>query len=542
MTPPRILILAIALLVAFATFRGMAEAQAATFTVNSTADPGDGVCDASECTLREAIGAANANAGTDTITFNIPGDGAHTIRPASALPTITDPVIIDGYTQPGASPNTNGPGLGSNAVLKIELDGTDAGTDANGLHITGGSSTVRGLVINRFGQAPSGKVTRNGIVVETNGGNLIEGNFIGTDITGTAARGNGDAGIGIRSANNTLGGTTPAARNVIAGNGNTGIAIVFSAARENTVQGNFIGTDVTGGAALPNGGHGIVVNQSANNLIGGATPAARNLVSANGLSGIAILNTNGPNLVQGNLIGTAVDSTSPLGNGSHGVIIGSIVRSPASDNTVGGTTADTGNVIAHNRGGGVFVESGTGNAVLGNFIFSNLGLGVDLDADGVTPNDTADGDTGANNLQNFPVVTRAEIKNSGDLVVQYSVDSATGNSAYPLRVEFFEADSVANGEGKTFLGSVSYPASSARSSNASSLGSAAGLGVASGDAIVATATDANNNTSEFSQGVGVTAVATPIPGLTRWGLLIMAVVVGALLLWRIARPRRREPA
>ena len=120
MTRSRILILGVALLITFATFQDMVQAQAATFTVNSTADPGDGVCDASECTLREAISAANAGSGTDTIAFNIPGDGPHTIRPTSALPTITDPVIIDGYTQPGASPNTNGPGLGLNTVIKPE--------------------------------------------------------------------------------------------------------------------------------------------------------------------------------------------------------------------------------------------------------------------------------------------------------------------------------------------------------------------------------------------------------------------------------------
>ena len=94
--------------------------------VNTNDDIDDGVCDANHCSLREAINAANATSGTAEIDFNIPGAGPHTIQPLSALPTITDPVIIDGYTQPGASPNTNGPGLGSNAVLKIELDGTSA--------------------------------------------------------------------------------------------------------------------------------------------------------------------------------------------------------------------------------------------------------------------------------------------------------------------------------------------------------------------------------------------------------------------------------
>ena len=132
---------------------GAYEFVPADFTVNSKADTDDGSCDplsAGDCTLREAINAANANAGLETIAFEIPGAGPHTSQLGLGLPKITDPVIIDGYTQPGASPNTNGQGLGSNAVLKIELDGSNAGATATGLILLAGNSTVRGLVINRF--------------------------------------------------------------------------------------------------------------------------------------------------------------------------------------------------------------------------------------------------------------------------------------------------------------------------------------------------------------------------------------------------------
>ena len=122
-----------------------------TFVVNSANDADDGTCDATHCSMREAINTANA--GADTIAFNISGEGPHTIQPTSVLPTITDPVVIDGYTQPGASPNNNPRIQGSNAVLKIELDGTNTplpvAAQINGLAIEAGNSTVRGLVINR---------------------------------------------------------------------------------------------------------------------------------------------------------------------------------------------------------------------------------------------------------------------------------------------------------------------------------------------------------------------------------------------------------
>ena len=250
------------------------------------------------------------------------------------------------------------------------------------------------------------------------------------------------------------GGAMPAARNVIAGNANMGIGIVFPAAEGNTVQGNFIGTDVTGDVALPNDGHGIVINQAANNLVGGATSAARNLISANGLSGIDIVNTNGPNFVQGNFIGTAVDGTSPLGNGSHGVFIGPIVRPPASNSTVGGMTAGTGNIIAHNNSDGVFVESGTGNAILGNSIFSNDGLGIDLSTDGVTFNDIDDPDTGANNLQNYPVLDSATITGTGMMTISGSLNSTSSSD---FRVAFLSnsaCDPSGYGEGERYLGFV----------------------------------------------------------------------------------------
>ncbi|MBA3544459.1 MAG: hypothetical protein H0T83_08480 [Chthoniobacterales bacterium] len=175
----------------------------ATFTVINTSDSGAG-------SLRQAIIDANANPGADTISFDIPGTGVHTISPLTALPEITDPVTIDGYTQPGASPNTLAEG--NDAVLLIELEGSGAG-GATGLRMSAGSSTVRGLVINRFVLPTIDDTLGNGILLAGAGGDRIEGNFIGPDATGTLALPNTGVGIFVRSPNNVVGGTTPDARN-----------------------------------------------------------------------------------------------------------------------------------------------------------------------------------------------------------------------------------------------------------------------------------------------------------------------------------------
>jgi parallel beta-helix repeat protein len=313
-----------------------------TFTVTNTDDGGAG-------SLRQAILEANDNPGLDVIAFNISSRSGspYTIQPTSRLPQISDPVIIDGYTQPGASPNTNGPGQGSNAVLKIELDGSVAGANSvHGLHIIAGGSTVRGMVINRF--------SGNGIMIFGNEatGNLVQGNFIGTDFTGTVDLGNLTDGVQIRgAANNIIGGIIAEARNVISGNNVRGISIQGDVnmdgrdATGNLVQGNLIGTDVTGTAALGNTHDGVVIRGAANNTIGGASASARNVISGNntggGRGGVSIINHPNlhitgasDNLVQGNFIGPDVTGTMALGNGSGGVVIEAAANNTLTDNTI----------------------------------------------------------------------------------------------------------------------------------------------------------------------------------------------------------------
>ncbi|MEW6211783.1 MAG: FG-GAP-like repeat-containing protein [Acidobacteriota bacterium] len=355
----------------------MTEPQA-VFTVTNTNDIGAG-------SLRQALLNANSSGGLDTITFNI-ASGVQTIKPSSELPAITSPVTIDGTTQPGFA-----------GVPLIEIDGSSAGTFADGLKIMSGSSAIRGLVINRFNTNGS-----SAIHIETQGSNIIEGNFLGVNAGGTQGLGGvgGSNGVTVNaSSNNLIGGTTAQARNLISGNGGFGIEMRFNQSG-NLVQGNFIGTDVTGRLSVGNAFTGVEILLSANNnTVGGTTAGARNIISGNrSRSGVTLANNARGNLVQGNFIGTNVTGAASVGNSFAGVEIAT--NTP--DNTVGGTTAQARNIISGNGrssptgGYGVqmFSQFTTGNLVQGNFIgtdasgsakLGNSNHGVGLE-DGATGN------------------------------------------------------------------------------------------------------------------------------------------------------------
>jgi len=396
----------------------------ATLTVTNTNDSGAG-------SLRQALLDANTMTGVQTIAFNIDGVGVQTIRPFSALPTITDPVTIDGSTQP----NYNGAPL-------IELNGADAGTSVNGLRILAGNSTVRGLIINGF--------SGNGIVLQTGGSNIVRGNYIGTNSSGTTAFGNGGSGVEMYdSSDNIIGGTSGGTgfspRNVISGNGGDGIEIATGGSAgvsdRNIVQGNYIGTNAAGASDNPSLG--------------------------NGGTGVSI--TNGNNNKVGDLVSNQV--------------------------------AGAGNIIAFNGGHGFSITTaGTGNSVLTNSIFANGGLGIDLGGDGVTPNDTGDADTGVNNLQNFPLLNSASFSNN--VITIQGVLNSTANTTF--RLEFFgnpNCDNSGNGEGQFNRGAQNVTTDG--NGNASFTQQATVL--SGGGVITATATDPNGNTSEFSQCRQVTA-------------------------------------
>jgi titin len=316
-------------------------AAAAIYTVTNVADSGTG-------SLRQAMLNANGNLGLDTITFNVAGTGPFTIIPASALPTITDPVIIDGTTQPGYA-----------GTPLIQINGSSLAASTDGLLIAAGGSTVRGLAINGC--------PRDAIRLESLGTNVIQGNFLGTDPSGTVAVGNGEGGVMIYgSPGNLIGGTNVAARNVISGGNQTGIYLFMSTATGNVVSGNYIGTSVTGLAALGNVFSGMEVAASSSNLIGGTSPGAGNVISGNGQSGIYFISApTTSNLVQGNYIGVNANGTAAISNGEDAVTITGV-----SGNTIGGTVAGAGNVLSGNMESGVFIwtAGATSNVIAGNYI------------------------------------------------------------------------------------------------------------------------------------------------------------------------------
>jgi hypothetical protein len=344
----------------------------ATLTVTNTDDTGAG-------SLRQAIEDSNSTAGVlDTIEFAIGGGGFQSIALLSALPTITDAVIIDGTTQTGFA-----------GIPLIELDGTSAGAAANGLSITAGNSTVRGLIINRF--------DGSGIEISIGGQNQVEGNYIGIDKTGAVDLGNGRAGVAIlNSGANTIGGSTALAGNVISGNGKAqvgfeaaGISISGAAASGNVVLGNYVGLNAAGDAIIANTRSGIEIVGAPNNTIGGTTGDERNVVSGNDNVGVAIYGSGAThNLVRGNFIGTDATGDVDLGNAFQGIYIGDgnkftpAVLGVATNNTVGGLTTTpgtgAGNLISGNDNNGILINGGKENVVLGNLIGTDLGGSDDL--------------------------------------------------------------------------------------------------------------------------------------------------------------------
>ena len=324
-------------------------------------------------------------------------------------------------------------------------------------------------------------------------GSKVQGNFIGTDITGSLALGNNGNGV-VAGDNVLIGGTVPEARNIIAASNSFGNVVLGlnGSGSATTVRGNYIGTDVTGTRALGGSTAGINI-LSSNNIIGGVVEGARNVISGN-LIGIQIGGFSGTtgNVIQGNYIGLNATGTGPVPNTNQGIAITGAVA-----NTIGGTQSEAGNKIAFNGGPGLTISTGsggTGNSIRGNSIFSNNGLGIDLGTDGVTANDGVDGDSGPNQLQNFPVVTSVT-STSNSTTIQGSLKSIPNTT---FQVDFYSNASVdpsGNGEGAQFFGTTSV---NTDGNGDGTINVTFPIGLAAGRVITATATDPNGNTSEFS--------------------------------------------
>ncbi len=343
-----------------------------SFTVTTTADTGGG-------SLRSAINFANSQAQTN-IVFHILTDdpnfnsvsNSFTIQPLSPLPAITAPVTIDGTTEPAYLTQT---------YLRpmIVLDGTNAGSSSDGLDLNAATSTINGLAIDNFGGSAinlSGSVANN---------DVIQGNYLGVTPDGATESPN-ETGILIAAgaSDNTIGGTTPAARNIISGNTGDGVDIYGSGTSNNLVEGNFIGTNASSSTTLGNTGPGVDIEFGASdNIIGG--PAAGNVIANNGNTGVIIDATAGAgttgNIVEGDYIGTD-PAGDALGNDSGLSQAGGVLIVAASGNTIGGTASGDRNVISENVGDGLDIEY-SGLTILGGHQLAGGNLTVAIPMDNV---------------------------------------------------------------------------------------------------------------------------------------------------------------
>jgi YVTN family beta-propeller protein len=446
----------------------------------------------------------------------------------AALGNTENGIVLDN----GASGNTIGnpvdadmnviSGNGQNGILlngatttNNTVAGNFIGTDASGA--TGVGNGQKGISIgssasnNLIGgiAAGAGNVIsgNNGVGVELIGGasnNMVQGNLIGTDKDGASALGNANNGVAIISANNNvIGGISPGAGNVISGNDGHGVTI-SDASANNTLQGNLIGTDKNGASALGNVGSGVRVANASNNLIGGINPGEGNVISDNEENGVHILGTGTGNRAQGNLIGTDKNGAVALGNDYNGVLI-----DESSQNVIGGVAANDGNHIAHNRLDGVRVTnaSATQNRILSNVIHDNGRLGINLiggveNVFGVTANDPNDADGSPNKLQNFPVFTFVET-DGNFTTVKGSLDSDPAHASYPVLIQFFVSNAAdPSGFGEGKGRLASHVLNAPGSFTVNNLPAAP-----VGAMLTATATDSDGNTSEFSQAIPVSTMS-----------------------------------
>ena len=460
-------------------------AQSATVRVDTVSDVNDGDTSSIanliagkgadlKISLREAMKAANNTAGIDIIEFNIPTSEAssssgvyfYKIKPLTDLPSLTSAVVIDGSTQPtlGIYNNPYGP--------EIEIDGSSAGVGATGIEITTSNCIIEELVINNF--------TNRGIDIFGDQ-NKIYACYVGTDVIGENDEGCLNYGIYIYGSLNIIGSIESSRRNIISGNDGYGVAVAVSGSSSNEILGNYIGTNRGGVGALPNNYGGVYIFNGADlNRIGNGASSGRNVISGNSQYGVVVMGGE-YNSILGNYIGANKDGDSALPNS-----VGILLYDGAHHNIIGPS-----NVIAYNSSDGVYLPGSAGNSnkITQNSIFSNSGFGINLDG-------------GANGSISAPTISKADY-NEYNAKAQIE-GSAASNSV----VEIFDVgtpDSSGFGEGKTYVGSANAAASGLWSVSLS--------GVSSGDILTTTATDNDDNTSEFSANSTVSFLSSYQPDL-----------------------------
>lgn len=410
------------------------------YVVNTVAGDNDGVCEGApgDCSLLEAVAAANARSGPDTVSFaGLPGTAPWRIAPALTTVSISDSdTRIDGWTAPGWV----------DAPLVEVVGATLRSTNVD-------NTLFRGLVVS----GGSGAIS-----ISTGAGSRVQGNYIGTDISGTRNLGAGSIGVSVLGTDGAIIGTDGDGTddalegNVIVGAA-TGILLNGSFNQNyvgNVIAGNLIGTDVTGTEPLGNS-NGILVNVDSYNGLrigtdgdGTSDALERNVIAASAQHGIWDRGTD--TLISGNLIGTDINGCAGLGNGQAGIRLDS-------GGTVGGSAPGTGNTIAGNLQAGVLVVSTAASATISaNEIFRNGQVPIDLSATfvGSTPNDPGDVDGGANGLQNYPELSAAT-SIGNEVEITGSLDSAP-NTEY--RIEVFAGAMCREGifgEAERYVGSFS---------------------------------------------------------------------------------------
>ena len=434
----------------YGDFSLVAAGEPPSFVVTNTDDSGEG-------SLRQAILDANANEGAETITFAIPGSGRHTITVATALPAIAENTTIDGTSQSGFI-----------GTPLIELTG---GSSFAGLALTGHDAVVRSLAIYGFQNA----------VEITGTGNRLVGSYIGLDGTGTA-RGNANIGVIVGvGEDNVIGGAAPGDRNVVSNSGGNGI--IVSTATDTTIRNNLIGVNADGNAPMPNALNGILMNPGSS-----GTSIVDNVVSGNTADGVFV---HSQATLLGNRIGIAATSEKAIANQGDGVQL----NGDGSD--VGADGAASANTIANNGGDGVFVSGGPTNELIANSIYSNGGLGIDLAPNGVTPNDVEDGDSGPNDLQNFPEFDSVTFAGGSTDHLHIVASSPVSPGAGSYRIDYYASDvcdPAGNGEGVRHLGQdLTNSGGGTVSFDSDSVGP-----VLAGEILTATLTSPIGSTSEFS--------------------------------------------